>query len=55
MIIFIRAPRRLFNSNLLFVMCLNFLEPVTTLAAKFWTLCSLETFFFDVLDHTGEQ
>ena len=37
------------------VMCSNFLEPVTTLAAKFWTLCSLETFFFDVLDHTGEQ
>ena len=37
------------------VMCSNFLEPVTTLAAKFWTLCSLETFFFVVLDHTGEQ
>ena len=37
------------------VMRPNFLEPVTTLVAKFWTLCSLETVFFDVLDHAGEQ
>ena len=36
------------------IMGSNFLEPVTTLVAKFWTLCSLETFFV-VLDHTGEQ
>ena len=37
------------------IMCSNFLKPETTLATKFWTLCNLETFFFDVLDHTGEQ
>ena len=33
----------------------NFLEPVTTLAAKLWTLRSVQTFFYDVLGHEGEN
>ena len=37
------------------VMCSNFLEPVTTLAAKFWTLCSLEAFFSSLMYWTLQE
>lgn len=33
----------------------NFRFPVMILPAKFWTFCSFEIVFFEVLDHTGEH